>query len=905
MKTMFKIQFPRTRFARDTDGSLSVEAVLIAPLLVWAIVATFVFYDGFRSKTRVQIAANSVVDVLSRETDLITSDDIDQLNNLFDALSGARTPTRIRVSSVAHDNEEEGHVLAWSYGTRGLADAENLEELTGIVPPVLLGEALIVVETFSTWTPPFSIPGISGLVKLDAQVASRPRFAPRLNFEGVGPVFASNNAEWGNPDAGYDPYAAGEMAPYAPIDGNSGTGNPDDGGGGTGGTGDGGTGTGGAGDGGTGGQEGGGSLVGGQSQTLQQVGLWTFDNSSNRNFDEAVIRNSAQPVGRIGLPEWRQHSNGLYQNDGGYHLDNCRNPGERRRENNDNRRQIVIPWHADYDLTSATVRMVFNLDGLPRNNSYGYNPTTRELWWNSADNSAWALFSRDAVNQNEPGHFSSFVTGDGAVFVRFQVWSNIEFYGEQYAGTNFFLYAPPGSVEPGVTYDMQITFDHDFSQMDLYLNGALMDRRDDVPITLAGNQEYWQLGGSGVYTDPAQHNTPDWDRTWMCGTIHHFEIWEGAYTAKEVQMMSCGMDPYSEEWFEYFYLNSGRYPLPSEGVAASPGSEGICNSDPDTDGTGGGGSGEGGGTTTPEEPPAQCTGDMLADMNFEDWATVGWSRNNTEQNNSFTRFLGRFGRNETVTWSRSLPSGTNALKVEFDLYIIDSWDGIGYGNSGALGDRMDFMVNNQLIGHKVFTHWVGQYSNATTITSDVGGATYTISLQPMEVGSNLGFAGFNDQRWRVVMDVTNPPSSFNLGFLARLDQDRSDESWGLDNFKVRVPCSDDPVAPVEPVAPVGPVPTLVVNVDVPYHWGGYYENWHLRPASIPSWEWDAQPFTISGENGIQAWDIASSWSTSGLMNWGGTMLRLSTTPPHGATATAFLTIGHHVVQYNFTRATNP
>jgi Flp pilus assembly protein TadG len=182
-----RIQFPRPRFLRDTRGSVSVEAVLIAPLLVWGMVSTYVFYDGFRTKSRVQIAANTVVDVLSRQTDTITPQFVNDLNNIFDVLATSRGSTSIRVTSVAQTSTGAAPVIAWSHGTRGIPPAQALTDLTGAVPPILTGEAAVVVETFGTWTPPFSLLGMENIVGLNTQVTSRPRFRAVAAFRGHDP----------------------------------------------------------------------------------------------------------------------------------------------------------------------------------------------------------------------------------------------------------------------------------------------------------------------------------------------------------------------------------------------------------------------------------------------------------------------------------------------------------------------------------------------------------------------------------------------------------------------------------------------------------------------------------------------------------------------------------------------
>jgi Flp pilus assembly protein TadG len=889
----------RPRFLRDTRGSISVEAVLIAPLLVWGMVATYVFYDGFRTKTRVQVAANSVVDMLSRQTATITPQFVDDLNNVFDALATSRGSTSIRVTSVAQTTAGEAPVIAWSHGTRGVEPAQNLSDLSGAVPPILTGEAAVVVETFGTWVPPFSLMGMESIVRLNTQVTSRPRFVPWLHFVGSTPVFTHYNPEWADPTIGYDQTAAAPLASAAP-DPSTRTADPSGPTTGTTGTTSSGStslpdpdpmsdpNTGGT----TSGSTSGSSNLGNPTIPFRQVGLWEFDKAATPNWDEAAINNQAIPVGRIGLPQWVQDASGLYVNDGGYRLDNCTASSNVGKVNNDNRRQIVIPWHDTYDLTSATVRMVFRTDGLPANNSYGYNPVDRTAWWDAGNNSAWALFSRDATNQNEPGHFSAFVMGDGSVLVRFQVWSNIQFYGEQYAGTNFFLYAPPGSVQPYVNYDMQITFDHELSMMDLYLNGERMDRRTDVPITLAGNREFWQLGGSGVYTSPGQHNTPDWERTWFCGTIMHFEIWSGAFTPGEIEYQSCGVEPYTEEWYDYYYTTFGRYPLPSDDTTQRIPAR--CDVDlalpqvpilsaplaP-----------------PPAPPPPTCTAGEMANMTFNDSNTAGWSSNATDWSIEVGRFLGRFGENQGVNYTRTLDAGTSRVTLAFDLLIIDSWD----GNSSSLlfgsnNDRIQLLLNGQMIASQLFDQPLIVFGPVRhTHIHSRNGVTSNVVMERVGGGLLLGFGLHVDSRWRVTVTIDNPPSDFVFRVQSTLNSPLWDESWGIDNFVMSTECS---------TTPGSPTPTAIVNVAIPFYWGDIYENWFVRPASVPAADWNNRPYMISGANNAQARAGDGIWGTSGVLGWDGVQLRL-TNPAPGTSASALLTVGTHVIQYNFTRATTP
>lgn len=230
------------RFGGETSGSASVELVIVLPLLIWALAATAVFFDGFKARYKAEMAAQTVADIMSRETQLFTPEYVEGLNTVFDFLADSSFPTRLRVSSLIWDADEGRPRLQWSYGTDGLAalptntfellqnnDLDTLRALFGNdvsfsfagaatqmpvsdlanrIPPILPGESVLLVESFALWTP-FSNVGM-GQMRLSPVVAVRPRFAPWINFEGFDPIY---------PDADYEvAWTGGNDGPPDPTD---------------------------------------------------------------------------------------------------------------------------------------------------------------------------------------------------------------------------------------------------------------------------------------------------------------------------------------------------------------------------------------------------------------------------------------------------------------------------------------------------------------------------------------------------------------------------------------------------------------------------------------------------------------------------------------------------------------
>lgn len=173
------------RFSRSEEGGLSVEAVLVLPLLVWAITATFVFWDAFKALNTAQKATYTVADMLSRETLPIDADYLTTMHEVFDFLSGdGGSDNALRVTVVTRFVDDDAGIdelrIVWSQGVN-LEGYDDIAVLENRLPTIAEGEQLIFVESEQDWSPEFAA-GL-GSYRFRKVALARPRFTPQLVWQ--------------------------------------------------------------------------------------------------------------------------------------------------------------------------------------------------------------------------------------------------------------------------------------------------------------------------------------------------------------------------------------------------------------------------------------------------------------------------------------------------------------------------------------------------------------------------------------------------------------------------------------------------------------------------------------------------------------------------------------------------
>jgi len=184
------------RFTQNTNGSMSVEAIIMLPLLLWAIAAMAVFFDLYRTKSNLDKASFTISDALSRETNAITPSYITSSHTLLEELAGLDDDTSLRISVITWDEDNNSYDLEWSQfrGNHFVALTQaDMADLRERLPSMADQDTLILVEGQYTYDPMFDVgpfgsaedeeAGLDiGVQNLQTFVFTRPRYAPQLVF---------------------------------------------------------------------------------------------------------------------------------------------------------------------------------------------------------------------------------------------------------------------------------------------------------------------------------------------------------------------------------------------------------------------------------------------------------------------------------------------------------------------------------------------------------------------------------------------------------------------------------------------------------------------------------------------------------------------------------------------------
>lgn len=179
---MQKIKRFLNRFRKGEDGTVMTEALITLPLLIWAFMAMFVYWDAFRSVNVSQKAAYNIADLLSRQS-TVDNRFLDGMQSLLTYMTPPEQNARIRMTSVQYNEDEDRFIVLWSRSPGNAMPALNdttiqSPAITERIPVMSDGHSVLIIETALDYDPPFDA-GITPQV-MEEFVVTRPRVEIRI-----------------------------------------------------------------------------------------------------------------------------------------------------------------------------------------------------------------------------------------------------------------------------------------------------------------------------------------------------------------------------------------------------------------------------------------------------------------------------------------------------------------------------------------------------------------------------------------------------------------------------------------------------------------------------------------------------------------------------------------------------
>ena len=185
------------RFARAERASVSIEALIILPVLVLFYLVSFTFYDAYRTQTVVTKAGYTVADLISRESGTVTTNDVVGMGTLFEYITRGRPESAVRLTAIRRRVEREPdnptptvdvYEVIDSWGTDGLPPMTNqdLTDRLANVPNLSENEHVTVIETFAPYRPPFFV-GLDPFV-MESFMVTRQRTGLPIDFDPTPPT---------------------------------------------------------------------------------------------------------------------------------------------------------------------------------------------------------------------------------------------------------------------------------------------------------------------------------------------------------------------------------------------------------------------------------------------------------------------------------------------------------------------------------------------------------------------------------------------------------------------------------------------------------------------------------------------------------------------------------------------
>jgi len=170
------------RYLVDTTAAVAFETIIVFPILVWAWIGTFAFFDAYRVYNTSIKATFTIADLISRQTSTVYGYDIEGMALMLEAMIRDSDGVEVRVTQILRTTTGEYRV-DWSHGTGTQAQlfTASLAGMEDRLPDMANGERVVLVESFVDYVPSFNV-GIND-VTFENFTLTRPRYAGQVPYD--------------------------------------------------------------------------------------------------------------------------------------------------------------------------------------------------------------------------------------------------------------------------------------------------------------------------------------------------------------------------------------------------------------------------------------------------------------------------------------------------------------------------------------------------------------------------------------------------------------------------------------------------------------------------------------------------------------------------------------------------
>ena len=184
------------QFLRNERGSISIEFVILMPVLLFLTTGGITYWDAFHSNSQTAKIAYTVSDIMSRH-DVVDDTDMAYLYSMQDKMLSPDLDRRaLRISSICFENGN--YRVLWSYTASsndipGPDALEDVEIPVEILPTMAPQDSIILTETEARWQPHLNV-GV-GSRTWRSELVSRPRFVKIIPHTTLNPSNICPNGE--------------------------------------------------------------------------------------------------------------------------------------------------------------------------------------------------------------------------------------------------------------------------------------------------------------------------------------------------------------------------------------------------------------------------------------------------------------------------------------------------------------------------------------------------------------------------------------------------------------------------------------------------------------------------------------------------------------------------------------